>query len=86
MEVIKVISQSMGGLCAEVIIQNDKGLLLTKHIQRHSGGWYHIISVFKLYKLRREKKDVLLLNLWTRNQIFDKYKITKIWYNIGTDV
>ena len=55
MEVIKVISQSMGGLQAEVIIQNDKGLLRTKHIHRHSGGWYHNVG-FQIIQTKKGKE------------------------------
>jgi len=55
MEVIKVISQSMGGLRAEVIIQNDKGLILTKHIHRHSGGWYYNTG-FQIIQTKKGKE------------------------------
>ena len=55
MEVIKVISQSMGGLCAEVIVQNDKGLLLTKHIHKHSGGWYYNTG-FQIIQTKKGKE------------------------------
>jgi len=55
METIKVISQSMGGLCAEVIIQNDKGLLLTKHIHKHSGGWYYNTG-FQIIQTKKGKE------------------------------
>jgi hypothetical protein len=55
MEIIKVVSQSMGSLRAEVIIQNDKGLILTKHIHRHSKGWYYNIG-FQIIQIKKGKE------------------------------